>query len=312
MDADVGQSQIGPPTTIGVRYFTGGAAVTELGSAADRLYFVGDVSPHGHELESLTGTQLMVSAARERGADFIVVDTTGYIQPQRAVRLKQQKIELTRPTDVVCIGRAGALEQIIAPYHHQTWLSVHRLQPHRRVRTKNRARRAAHRSRQFDAFFSGTDPTVPVPVSEPEDTAASGLVQHLPFEQIRGGRAPLLIGHPATAKDLETFAQHTDTPITYAEWGHRTLHLIAEKPLSDSATAHIKNYLSLQAVTAVTPAYFARRLIGLIDSAGHTYAIGVIEAVDFQERAFQVRSCAGAAARACAIQFGNYRLKTDR
>ena len=80
VDADIGQSQIGPPTTIGVKSFVprsetqspsgeepildrgphpllgrGGQNPVEKGivfdGTADRLYFVGDVSPKGHFLE---------------------------------------------------------------------------------------------------------------------------------------------------------------------------------------------------------------------------------------------------------------------
>ena len=89
--------QIGPPTTIGVKSFglrsetqspskqepilDSGQNRVENGivfdGTADQFYFVGDVSPKGHFLETLTGTRLMVDSALEADADCIVVDTTG-------------------------------------------------------------------------------------------------------------------------------------------------------------------------------------------------------------------------------------------
>ncbi|MCE2413866.1 hypothetical protein J4G07_07680 [Candidatus Poribacteria bacterium] len=66
-------------------------------------------------------------------------------------------------------------------------------------------------------------------------------------------------------------------------------------------------------VTAGVRTYFERRLIGLIDAAGNTYAIGIIEGVDFQKRELSIRCPSSkaddVAKQACAIQFGSYQLK---
>ena len=112
---------------------------------------------------------------------------------------------------------------------------------------------------------------------------------------------------------MKILSRLAETQIDHAEWGHRTLCLVASEPLSKATIIHIKNYLSLTHVTAEVHAYFERRLIGLIDTAGNTYAIGIIEAVDFQKREFSIRCPLSkgddAVKQACAIQFGSYQLK---
>ena len=311
IDADVGQSQIGPPTTIGVKSF-GPSSETELPSAqeptldsrqnriakdtvfdgtADRFYFIGDVSPKGHFLETLTGTRLMVDSAREADADFIVIDTTGYVHDPPAVILKQHKIELIRPNHLICIGRSTEFEQITASYSQQEWLNIHYLLPHQNVRSKSSDARSRYRKARFDTYF------------------AESSVQHLPFEQIRGGRTPFFIGRIANEKELEILSQLAETQVYHAEWGHRTLCLIVSKPLSKATITHIKNYLSLTRVTVELRSYFKHRLVGLIDSRGNTYAIGIIEAMDFQKRELSVRCKTDAVKQACAIQFGDYQLR---
>ena len=315
VDADVGQSQIGPPTTIGVKSFEPGIE-TQLPSAqelmvdggqnraensivfdgtADRLYFVGDVSPKGHFLETLTGIRLMVDSAREDDADFIIVDTTGYVHDPPAVILKQHKIELIRPNHLICIGRSIEFEQITACYSQQTWLNIHYLLPHRSVRLKNSHTRSRYRKDRFDRYFSESS------------------LQQLPFEQIRGGRTPFFIGRLANEKELEILSRLAETQVYHAEWGHRVLCLIVSRHLSKTVINHIKNYLSLTRVTVEFHDYFEHRLVGLIDSTGNTTAIGVIEAVDFQKRELSIRcpfsNVGDAVKHACAIQFGNYQLK---
>jgi polynucleotide 5'-hydroxyl-kinase GRC3/NOL9 len=328
VDTDVGQSQIGPPTTIGMKSLDPKSSPVQFNGIADQLYFVGDLSPRGHYLEVLTGTRLMVDRARETEADFIVVDTSGYVHDAPAVTLKQHKIELIKPNHVVCIGRSGELEQITACYSQQDWLNIHYLLPHRNIRSKSSKARSRYRKARFDAYFgvackpklaveSGVACGFPKPAVESGETCDTELVpqksensiQYLPFEQIRGGRTPFFIGRVANEKELEILSRLVETQVYHAEWGHRTLCLIASKPLSKAATTHIKNYLSLTHVTAEVRAYFQHRLIGLIDTTGNTYAIGIIETVDFQKREFSIRCKTDAAKQACAIQFGNYQLK---
>ena len=356
VDTDVGQSQIGPPTTIGMKSFEPEDSPVQFNGIADQLYFVGDLSPRGHYLEVLTGTRLMVDSARKTDADFIVVDTSGYIHDAPAVILKQHKIELIRPNHVVCIGRSSELEQITACYSQQDWLNIHHLVPHRNVRTKSSKARSQYRKAQFDAYFgvackpklavesgvafkpklaveSGVACKPKLAVEGGETCESSKLavesgvpcepefvlqksessIQQLPFEQIRGGRTPFFIGRIANEKELEILSRLAETQVHHAEWGHRTLCLIASDPLSKAFITHIKNYLSLARVTAEVRTYFERRLIGLIDTAGNTYAIGIIEAVDFQNREFSIRcpfsNGGNVVKQACAIQFGSYQLK---
>ncbi len=306
VDADIGQSQIGPPTTIGVKFFEPSPTRVKFDGIADRLYFVGAVSPARNQLQVLTGTRLMVDVARDAQADFIVVDTTGYIHGNAAVVLKQHKIELLRPNHLVCIGRPTELEQITACYSPQEWLQIHYLLPHRHVRCKSSAARRRHRESQFDAYFGGTRRAPKRALQKPEST-----VQRVPFEQIRGGRTPFFIGRIANEKELEFLTRLAKTEIRYAEWGHRALCLIAAEPLSKFAIANLTDYLSLRHITAEVRTYFERRLVGLIGTSGDTYAIGIIEGVDFQKREFSIRCKPDAAKHACALQFGDYQVVSD-
>ena len=57
VDADVGQSRIGPPTTIGLKILSQNPHWDEI--EADDLYFVGWISPEGHLLQCVTGVRLI-------------------------------------------------------------------------------------------------------------------------------------------------------------------------------------------------------------------------------------------------------------
>ena len=63
VDADVGQSSLGPPTTIGLSVVTEPfQRLQELPPAT--LYFVGATSPRGHLVPMIVGTKRLVDCAR--------------------------------------------------------------------------------------------------------------------------------------------------------------------------------------------------------------------------------------------------------
>jgi len=111
LDLDVGQGTLGPPTTIGLRVST----------QPDRVWrhFVGSISPRGHFLPAIVGAYKLQQQALALGAETIVVDTTGMVDPEvGGVALKRWKIELLRPAVVVALTQGRELEPIVAPLRH--------------------------------------------------------------------------------------------------------------------------------------------------------------------------------------------------
>lgn len=302
VDADVGQSQIGPPTTIGLKVFTPndstesavpGIPLTEpeeIEGEPDALYFVGWASPERHLLQCVAGTRLMVDAALKTGADFIVVDTTGYIEGDTAVVLKQHKIELVKPTHLICLHRSRELETIVAPFESNDTIQTHRLSLHRSVRSKSDDFRRKYRESRFTCYFSDC------------------VQEMLPFAQIRGQRTPFFNGRQANPKEQEMLSDFVNDRVFYAEWGHRSLVMVTLDALPNLIQARLKNHLSLKNLVAETPQYFEHCLVGLLDAAGTTVSIGVIDAVDFNAKQLKIRCKAGTAAKTKTVQFGRYRM----
>ncbi|GAC1409236.1 MAG: Clp1/GlmU family protein [Actinomycetota bacterium] len=114
IDTDIGQSTIGPPTTIGLKYIENDDDLKpEALAHADASYFVGSVSPKGHLLPLVVGTSKMAEAARKRGADVILVDTTGLVGGTLGQVLKYHKVEVLRPDLVIGFQRGEELEPIL-------------------------------------------------------------------------------------------------------------------------------------------------------------------------------------------------------
>lgn len=111
VDGDIGQSSIGPPTTIGMAiihenlpdYYT-----------AQALYFIGDTNPVRRMLEVCVGAKAMVGKAYDVGAGVVLFDSSGLIVSPYGVMLKYNKLALLRPDMVIAIEKGDELAPILS------------------------------------------------------------------------------------------------------------------------------------------------------------------------------------------------------
>lgn len=175
VDAEVGQSTVGPPTTVGLRLCAGMQELTrESLLLADELGFVGNITPRGHLLPLVAGTARLVAKAREAGCPMIVVDTTGYTSGINGQSLKYHKMQTIRPDFVVAFERGGELEPIVGISHRFTPAEVLELNVAQEIDVRSAEERMSFREQQFQAYFAGgtsrwrVKPTVFMPTLPPE------------------------------------------------------------------------------------------------------------------------------------------------
>lgn len=105
IDADTGQSDIGPPGTIGLAILKH-PVVFFSEVQPDRLYFVGAHSPSIHMLHSLVGLKKLNDYAL-KNSDVVLIDTPGWIQGDGARLLRKSEMELINPDKVILMQREG-------------------------------------------------------------------------------------------------------------------------------------------------------------------------------------------------------------
>jgi polynucleotide 5'-hydroxyl-kinase GRC3/NOL9 len=158
LDGDPGQSSLGPPTTMTLRVGRRGEdAFPPPGKV--RRSFVGAVSPRGHMLPLVVGASRLVEAAYQDGAEVVIYDTTGLVDPQLGGHaLKLAKIDLLQPTTVFGIQRSRELESLLLSLRLSRRVRVVDLAPAHAVRRRDVPARQEHRARQFHAHFEGSRP----------------------------------------------------------------------------------------------------------------------------------------------------------
>jgi polynucleotide 5'-kinase involved in rRNA processing len=155
LDADVGQSTIGPPTTVGLRLCRSEADLTpEALRQADHLAFTGSISPEGHLLPLVTGTRLLLDRARAEGADLVIVDTTGLVSGVYAQILKFHKIGVLQPDLVIGIARGEELEPLLGVIRRFYAIEVVTLAIHPEAVPTSVERRSQKRQESMREYFT--------------------------------------------------------------------------------------------------------------------------------------------------------------
>ncbi len=150
VDADIGQSHLGPPTTVGwsLREKDAGEAV-ELYPRG--IAFVGDITPLGHLLQLTAALALCTEQARQ-AAEVVLIDTPGLVTGSAACSLWWTIQRLLRPERIIAIQRDHELEEVLGGL--QAGVSrIDRVKTPARLRRKSPEARQEHRRRLFAEYF---------------------------------------------------------------------------------------------------------------------------------------------------------------
>ncbi len=152
VDADVGQSFLGPPATIGLALFKSHPD-WELVLSAPEIFFVGSTTPEGHFPIHLKGVKWMVDKASSYGPEVILVDTTGFVLGEAGRELKRRKIDLVSPRFILALQKDDELEPILEQYQGNALYSIHRLPLSEKVRPRSMEERRINRANKFRDYF---------------------------------------------------------------------------------------------------------------------------------------------------------------
>jgi polynucleotide 5'-hydroxyl-kinase GRC3/NOL9 len=113
LDGDLGQSDIGPPSTIAYSFVP--RQITDLFSLpAKNGFFIGETSPSQVTDKVIKGLIAMKNEALENGAEAILINTDGWVEGDCAVDYKIQIIEALSPDTVFYIQQKDELAPLIS------------------------------------------------------------------------------------------------------------------------------------------------------------------------------------------------------
>ncbi len=295
VDGDIGQSEIGPPTTVGLGLLDSQIrAMSDLPPRA--LYFVGSTSPVGLLLATATGDKKLTETALALGRKLVIVDTTGLVRGVMGRRLKTHKIELLRPRHIVALQKGREAEQFLRFFDTWEACTVHRLSPSPEVHPKSQALRTQRRAVRFQEYFRDAE------------------VYDLSLDHIATAGTWLWTGTPLEPKYLKFAERALGTTIYHGEMVDKGVFLVAGRSsLSQEkrGIAELQEYFKTRSITVIPADRYTNLVVGLLDRRLDVLSLGIIRGIDFRSGIVSVFTPARSVTPVTSMRFGILRLRSD-
>ncbi|MFA5111169.1 MAG: Clp1/GlmU family protein [Desulfobaccales bacterium] len=293
VDLDLGQSHLGPPTTLGLGLFPPRRPGDEA-LHPDGLCFIGQTSPVGAILEVAVGSRVLVDLGVSRGCTRVVVNTSGLVQGAGALILKRAQVELLRPALILGLQRGRELEPLLRGLGGQDppdWPLL-RLPVASRALRKTPEERRTYREERFRRYFQG----------------AGRLA--LPWRRLVWDGLPWGHGDPLDIPDLDHCRRSLGVAPLYGEVQGRRLVLLLAEPKASPISKNSRDRGEWDQVHWLTWPGHHFRLVGLLDGRRRTLGLGLIlpEPFDPETLALWSPLAAAAVTRVRFVKVGKIRL----
>ncbi|WP_457615164.1 Clp1/GlmU family protein [Methanopyrus sp.] len=273
VDADVGQSDVGPPAVVSLGIVED--TVHDLSEVEMRHgYFVGSITPSGHLLQTTVGTRRMVDLALAEGTDAVLIDTSGMVHGGPARALKLHKVDAIRPSHVAFLDRDGQVSHIKRMVEFLEYIKTHDLTVPKAVKDVERENRIRRRERVLREFF------------EERETL------ELDLDEVSIQRAFLGTGEPVDLEENELPAlikavSGVEPEILHAERAPDAIVLVVKDQAGRIVgrggryARELRRLLNVREFVVVNEEELEGVLVGLCDGAGDLLGIGVVREIDF-------------------------------
>jgi len=279
LDCDVGQSDIGPPSTMGIGIFE--RPVGLLNEVPTRAaYFVGSMSPSNHMLEFTVGMKKLAELGLKE-VDMVIVNTPGWISGGPGRALQTYAMELLNPDLLVALQRGRELEHLLIAVPH---LKVRKIPVYQKVRSRSVVERTLLRWLALARYFEGSSRIV------------------LDLRKVGLERCYYHTGEPIDPRTLDVQAS-----IVYAEKIPEGLLVVTESPLDEKMIWGLEEKFGL--IKVIIRGSEQNVLVGLVDRSNTLLGIGIIDEIDYARDRMAVITSVKNGEKIAAVQFGSMKLK---
>lgn len=256
VDSDIGQSTIGPPTTIGFKVFQSQYNSHDFTNPTS-IQFVGNTSPEGFLLQTLYGVKKMVDESQRLEVDATLVDTTGFVDGPAARILKMYKIEMIRPQCIIALQVKDEIEHLLKGYEKMGW-RVLRLTCSKLAITRSQAERVRFRNKRYRLYFKSA-----------KNVECS--IRKIVFPSCILGTGERL---DISNTPVRNYFHHTEN--LYVEKCGNDLLIIGDDITLTFPVYRLRWYFDANTIVYISRSEMRDLLVGLNDTHGNTLGIGTI------------------------------------
>ena len=269
VDADVGQSDIGPPCSIAMGVLN--RPVTSISELeVEDAYFVGATTPSAYPHRVVAGVKLMVERALSLGSEIVLVDTPGWVLGRRARELNITLIYALQPSIVIALQEREEAEGILRTFTHSK-IRVLRL-PAIEAYKRDRETRKFLRERAYRQHLSG------------------GKLVTLDANKVSLAYTTLFSGEPLTPEAIKNISKTLNLDFTYIEVAADVVNVIlpeGEKACREYIEV-LKGAFSGREIHLMREKAFENLLVSFLDEKNRYLGIGVLKKIDYNSRKITV------------------------
>jgi len=153
IDADIGQSWIGPPTTVSAILLPMEEKIINF-MRPNFMEFFGALSPSVNLNGYLLSVKKIFERVKKENPFAIIVDTTGLISGNEGLNLKLKKAEILSPNMITVFKKNGEIEPIINVLIEKKF-NVYVLNSPKETKERSMNQRGEYREEVFRRYFEG-------------------------------------------------------------------------------------------------------------------------------------------------------------
>lgn len=286
IDGDLGQSDVGPPSTIGFSHIT--TPVKDLFEIrAEDVHFVGLTSPSGAVNSVIEGLTEAKNRALKTDLDLLIINTDGWVEGTEASKYKIQLTERISPSVVVGIRQRNELTPILTSFKEKNIT----IDSPKDVQRRNREKRKILRELGYKKYLK------------------QARVQSFTLNVVKVQGAPLASGSPSTREHLQTIRNLMGINPTYSEETITKLLIVLKKnQLVDEQKIEKLEEKFRKRVKVIREGEEEGLLAGLYDERNKFLGIGILCGVDYERKVAKVYT--PISENVATLRFGQ--IKLDR
>ncbi len=267
IDADLGQSDVGPPSTVGFNFVT--EPVKDLFEIdAQDAVFVGSTSPSGAINKVIEGLTQLKDKVIEAGVDFLVINTDGWVEGEEAAAYKVRLAEKVGSSVVVGMQRGNELSPILDALHGVKVLVIDSPQL---IQPRNREKRKVLRELSYKKYLKGAK------------------MQSFSLSWIKVIDSLLGAGGPLHHRRLETLSNLLGTRPIYSEETVATILVVLKKSeaVTEEQIKDAEEHFGKR-VKVIREGDEEGLLVGLKDEEDLFLGIGILHEVDYKRKILKI------------------------
>jgi polynucleotide 5'-hydroxyl-kinase GRC3/NOL9 len=292
VDGDMGQTEIGPPTTIGL-----GLMESEIDAMSNlsphALYFVGSTTPVSHLLATVTGVKKLTEKALALGRHFVIVNTTGLVRGSIARRLKTHKMEILSPRHIVALQTSDEAEHFLRLFDTWEGFTVHRLPVSPHAHAKSPALRAQRRGVRFMEYF------------------AKGSTHEIDLADITTSGTWLHTGTPMETRYIKFAEKALGTTVYHGERVSGGIYLVTAAERTERGIRQLQEQFGTKSIVLTPASRYANLIVGLYDSALEVLELGIVRRIDFRAGMVTVYTPLRSIAPVRSVRLGDLKVRPN-